>query len=222
MPGPVMPYDPDKHNRRSIRLPGWDYRRPAAYFVTICAHRRRCLFGEVIDGQVTLDACGRIVVEEWHRSPSIREEIETDAFIVMPNHIHGIVIIAPPDAPRPITPDGYIVHVGTNRGENPVGTHGTRGMTFGPRGSLQRRSASGRPVRQARSLGSFVAGFKSAATARINRHRGTPGEPVWQGRYYERIIRDAREWRAVRRYIRQNPARWGRNRHHPGRRGGRS
>ena len=123
------------------------------------------------------------------------------------NHMHGIAIIVPPDAPRPITPDGYIVRVGMNRGENPVGTHGGRRSCPWCRASLQRRSESGRPVRRARSLGAFIAGFKSAATARINRHRGTPGKPVWQGRFYERIIRDAREWHAVRRYIRQNPAR---------------
>jgi REP element-mobilizing transposase RayT len=161
-----------------------------------------------------LNAWGRIVAEEWNRSPSIRREIETDAFVLMPNHVHGIVIIAPPDAPWPITPRGYNVHVGSSRmgprhGTNHVGTHG--------RASLQRWSKSGRPVRRARSLGAFIAGFKSAATARINRHRGTPGEPVWQGRFYERIIRDEREWHAVRRYIHQNPARWHRDRHHPGR-----
>jgi hypothetical protein len=72
-------------------------------------------------------------------------------------------------------------------------------------------------VRRARSLGAFVAGFKSAATARINRHRETPGAPVWQGRFYERIIRDAREWHNVRRYIHQNQARWHGDRHRPGR-----
>jgi len=126
------------------------------------------------------------------------------------NHFHGIVIIAPPWVSRPITPHGYHVHVGADHGANHivVGTHG--------RASL-RRSKSGRPVRQARSLGAFIARSKSAATARINRHRGTPGEPVWQGRFYDRVIRNEREWRAVRRYIRQNPARWHWDRHHPGR-----
>ena len=202
-----MPHNSDWHGRQSIRLLGWDYRQPAAYFVTICSHDRTCLYGEIVRGRMHLNEYGRIVVEEWHRSPSIRDEIEVDAVVVMPDHMHGIVTIAPPDAPRPITPDGYTVRVGTNRGENPVGTHG--------RASLQRRSKSGHPVRQARSLGAFVAGFKSAATARINRHRGTPGAPVCQGRYYERIIRDTREWHNVRRYICQNPARWGRDRHRP-------
>jgi hypothetical protein len=141
----VVPYDPDKHDRQSIRLPGWDYRRPGAYFVTVCAHERQCLFGAVADGRMALNAYGRIVAEEWNRSPSIREEIETDAFVVMPNHLHDIVIIAPPDTPRPITPDGYNVHVDTNHGENHVGTHG--------RASLQRRSKSGRPARRSGRVG---------------------------------------------------------------------
>jgi len=85
----VVPYDPDKHDRQSIRLQGWDYRRPGAYFVTVCAHERRCLFGEVVAGRMYLNAYGRIVVEEWHRSPSIRHEIEADAFVVMPNRPQG-------------------------------------------------------------------------------------------------------------------------------------
>jgi len=195
---PVVPYNSDQHDRQSIRLQGWDYRRPGAYFVTTCTHDRVCLFGAVVDGRMALNACGRIVAEEWCRSPSIRQEIEMDAFIVMPNHVHGIVIIAPPDAPRPITPHGYNIR---------VGTHG--------RASLRRRSDDKRPMRPARSLGAFVAGFKSVVTTRINRHRGTPGEPVWQGRFYERIIRTEREWHHVRRYIRQNPARWHGDRHHP-------
>jgi len=84
-----MPYDPDQHNRQSTRLPQWDYRRPAAYFVTACTHDRVCLFGEVVQGRMALNAYGRTVAEEWNRSPSIREEIEIDAFVVMPNRPQG-------------------------------------------------------------------------------------------------------------------------------------
>ena len=73
-----MPYDPDHHDRQSLRLPGWDYRQPAAYFVTICTHNRACLFGEIVRGRMYLNEYGRIVADEWHRSPSIREEIEVD------------------------------------------------------------------------------------------------------------------------------------------------
>jgi putative transposase len=88
-----MKYDPDKHHRRSIRLPGYDYSQPGAYFVTICAYQRQCIFGDVIDGQMRLNQYGAIVADEWQKSSIIRREIELDAWVVMPNHFHGIVII---------------------------------------------------------------------------------------------------------------------------------
>lgn len=84
-----MPYDPEKHDRQSIRLPQWDYRTPAPYLVTVCTHDRVCLFGEVVRGRMYLNAWGRIVAEEWNRSPAIRREIEMDAFVVMPNRPCG-------------------------------------------------------------------------------------------------------------------------------------
>ncbi|MEO0014714.1 MAG: hypothetical protein RLZZ535_3103 [Cyanobacteriota bacterium] len=89
-----MKYDPDKHHRRSIRLPGYDYSQTGAYFVTICAYQRQCLFGEIIDGQMILNQYGAIVADEWQKSSIIRQEIELDGWVVMPNHFHGIVIIA--------------------------------------------------------------------------------------------------------------------------------
>ena len=91
-----MKYDPNKHHRRSIRLPGYDYSQSGAYFVTICVDRRRCLFGDVIDGQMRLNQYGAIVAEEWQRSSVIRQEIELDGWVVMPNHFHAIVIINNP------------------------------------------------------------------------------------------------------------------------------
>lgn len=88
-----MAYDPGTHHRRSIRLPWWDYRWPGAYFVTACTHRRVPLFGRVVDDCMRLSAFGQIVSEEWHRTPTIRPELTMDALIVMPDHIHGIVVI---------------------------------------------------------------------------------------------------------------------------------
>ena len=88
-----MSYDPEQHDRQSIRLPEWDYRRPAAYFVTVCAYRRQCLFGRVVDGRMALNAWGRIVTEEWHRTEQVRDNVTLDVFVVMPNHVHGIICI---------------------------------------------------------------------------------------------------------------------------------
>jgi putative transposase len=88
-------YNPKKHHRRSIRLKGYDYTRPGAYFVTICTYQRQALFGEVIDGEMVLNACGKIVREEWLKTTQIRTNIQLhqDEFVVMPNHPHGIIWI---------------------------------------------------------------------------------------------------------------------------------
>ena len=88
-----MAINTDRQRRRSIRLRGYDYARAGAYFVTMVTHGRACLFGEVVDGEMRLNLFGRLVREEWFRSVEIRCEIRLHPaeFVVMPNHIHGIV-----------------------------------------------------------------------------------------------------------------------------------
>ena len=93
-----------KFNRRSIRLPGYDYSSAGAYFITIVTHERESLFGEINDAQMHVNALGRIVETEWLRSPQIRKEIELDEFVVMPNHFHAIFIINPVTGVRPDAP----------------------------------------------------------------------------------------------------------------------
>ena len=88
-----MTFDRRKHHRRSIRLRGYDYTSGGAYFVTICTYDRECLFGAVEGNTVRLNQYGLVAREEWSRSAAHRPEIELDAFVVMPNHVHGIVII---------------------------------------------------------------------------------------------------------------------------------
>lgn len=91
----------------SRRTDGWDYTQSAVYFVTICTQDRVCLFGTVEHGRMVVNALGRTVVEEWQRSEKIRERVHLDAFVVMPNHVHGIVVFADPDVPAPTCPRGY-------------------------------------------------------------------------------------------------------------------
>ena len=86
-------YNPDIHHRRSRRLKGYDYSQAGAYFITVCTRNRECLLGDVIDGVMALNDAGRVVEEEWMKSADIRKEIELDAFVIMPNHIHGIIVI---------------------------------------------------------------------------------------------------------------------------------
>jgi REP element-mobilizing transposase RayT len=86
-------YDPDRHHRRSIRLRSYDYAQAGAYFVTLCAQDRACLFGRIASETVALTDIGYIVAEEWERTPTLRPNVELDEYIVMPDHMHGIVVI---------------------------------------------------------------------------------------------------------------------------------
>lgn len=185
-----MPSDYERYHthHRSRRHPEWDYTQSAAYFVTICTHDRMHLFGRVVDDQMRCNAFGRVAAAEWHRSEAIRDEVHLDAFVVMPNHIHGIVVIAPPDANAPTDPRGYRHPVTTQRAA-----------------SLQ---GNGHPNVQPQSLGAMVRGYKAAVTRRINQMRDTPGAPVWQRNYHDHIIRTAGAWHRIRRYINTNPAQW--------------
>ncbi|MDF5716226.1 MAG: hypothetical protein PUP93_20655 [Rhizonema sp. NSF051] len=88
-----MEYNPEIHHRTSIRLKGYDYSSDGAYFVTICTYQRECLFGEIVDGKMLLNEYGKIIASKWEQSSTIRQEIELDEWIVMPNHFHGIIFI---------------------------------------------------------------------------------------------------------------------------------
>lgn len=178
-----MRYDPEKHHRRSIRLKGYDYTRVGAYFVTIVTKNRVCLFGEMVNGEMVANEYGVIVRECWLAIPDHFPHAALDEFIVMPNHVHGIVVL------------------------NETTTVGARHAVPLHNPTSQQREQFGKPV--AGSIATIVRSFKSAATKRINEHRGTPGAPVWQRNYFEHIIRSEDSLNRIRKYIADNPARWG-------------
>ena len=88
-----MGFDPDIHHRRSIRLRHYDYSRAGAYFVTICTWQRECLFGEVVEAAVSLNELGQVAWDCWNGIPDHFLNVELDAFLVMPNHMHGIIVL---------------------------------------------------------------------------------------------------------------------------------
>jgi REP element-mobilizing transposase RayT len=97
-----MKYDPQKHHRRTIRLKGHDYTSPGAYFITICTHQRQCLFGKIVDGKMQLNEFGNWVDACWKRLPTHFSHLQLDRFVVMPNHIHGILVLTHnPNEPTP-------------------------------------------------------------------------------------------------------------------------
>lgn len=101
----MLSESPPRH-RRSIRLPGYDYREEGGYFVTICTAERRPIFSRVENGVLRLHRYGQIVIEEWERTAAIRPEVVLSDYVVMPNHFHGIVLIhdvgAHGNAPSPL------------------------------------------------------------------------------------------------------------------------
>ncbi|MBC7263420.1 MAG: transposase [Chloroflexi bacterium] len=172
-----MMCNPAEHRRRSIRLRGYDYSQAGAYFVTICTQNRECLFGTIADGKMVLNPLGEIAAVCWNAIPVHFRDVELDEYVVMPNHIHGIIVIL-------------------DRADYRRGT-ACRAPTM---------ERFGRPL--SGSLATIVRSFKSAATKRINEWRCTPGAVVWQRNYYEHIIRNEREWDAIREYIYLNPTQW--------------
>ena len=191
------------HNRRQIRLRNYDYSGVGSYFITICTHDKKPLFGKIVDGDVVLNELGEIVQGEWIRSIEIRKEIDFDKWVIMPNHIHGIVIIS---------------SRGANGGSPGImNVRHERACSRAPRMpdiNGNNRACSRAPLRESpfslkpNTIGSFVAGFKSICSKRINILRSTPGAPLWQRNYYEHVIRDEREMNKIRRYIINNPAKW--------------
>ena len=183
----IVIFDPNIHHRRSIRLSTHDYAGAGEYFVTLCIHGWKCVLGVVADEEVKLTDIGRVVNEEWLRTSDLRSNVDLDKFVIMPNHLHGIIVI----------------HDERKGGEVSVGANGSSPLreNVSSPGKTPFRSPSG-------TIGAVVRGFKAASTKRVNELRNTPGRPLWQRNYYEHIVRDERDLERIREYIAKNPERW--------------
>jgi REP element-mobilizing transposase RayT len=173
--------DPRKHHRRSIRLPGWDYRTSAVYFITICTHNRECLF----DNRTWAD----VAATAWLAIPTNVPRVVLDEWVIMPNHLHGVLILTDDVGGVPVGPFDW-------RWAAPTPSAEPRRFANAPSGSL----------------GSIVRSYKAAVTRRINERCGTLGCKRWQRGYYERIVRDNHELERIRLYVQDNPARWAEDR----------
>ena len=182
-----MTNNPEVHHRQSIRLCDYDYSRAGAYFVTVCAWQRECLFGEVVDGEMRLNDAGQVVTDIWDALPQRYQEAKVDVFMAMPNHIHGIIVINDP---------GF----------------GGRGV-----GAIHELPLHTSPLRDRRNMAlpKIIGYLKMNSAKSINQQRNTPGVPVWQRNYYERVIRDESEFHAIRQYIIDNPLKWVEDENHP-------
>ncbi len=171
-----------KQHRRSIRIKGYNYASSGAYFITICTNKHEQLFGEIVNGKMELNECGKIVQSEWIKTGILRSNIEIDAFIIMPNHIHGIIFIHD---------DSGVMHHG----------HGHRDPTY-----RAQTEQFGKPT--SNTIPTIIRGYKSAVTSRINKINNTPRVKVWQRNYWEHIIRNDQSMNHLQEYIQNNPIKW--------------
>lgn len=176
--------------RKQLRLKGYDYSQCGSYYITICTQNRSCLFGDVRYGEIVLNDYGKIVQNEWCKTGEIRENIFVEDFIVMPNHIHGIIRVDD-DATKGHMQCG-------NRGDGDV-KNGH--MQCAPTGNSFGGSVSN-------SISTIVKLFKSTTTRQIKQIRNASKSSIWQRGFYDHIIRDEDDLNRIREYIFTNPAKW--------------
>ena len=170
--------EPKRRRRYSLRLKGFDYAQLGAYFITICTRNRECFLGNVEDGKMSLSDAGRLANAVWKQLPRHYPHIQLDTYVIMPNHVHGVVFIVGMD-------------------NDPVGA----GLKPAPTPNADFNKAR-------HGLPEIVRAFKTFSARRINVFRGTVGAPVWQRNYYEHVIRNDESLNRIRQYIMDNPSRW--------------
>ena len=176
-----------------MRASWWSYDEDGCYYITLCTTNRELLFGKIFQAKMYLSEAGKIVKEEFEKSFDIRAELFCDSFVIMPDHIHALLRI-----------DKSKAKPSSERASQQI----AEGITEKP---PQIEKKYGVAYRLPRSISSFVAGFKSAATKRINELRKTPEAPVWQDGFHDRLVEDEPAHQRVSRYIRNNPAKWKKN-----------
>jgi REP element-mobilizing transposase RayT len=201
------------HNRRSIRLRHYDYQKDGILFVTICTYHKRAIFGRVINGRMQLNEIGKIARDEWIKTAQLRDYVKIDAFVIMPDHMHGLLVISRGDDydfSTNLSRRGMMHHAPTAKSttyfeynfETPSNRDGLIPRQFS------------KPVKQ--SLWTIVGTYKAAVTRKINRLRNTPGGIIWQRNFYETIIRNEKHLFLVRQYIINNPKDHGGHKDHRG------
>jgi putative transposase len=161
--------------------------------VTVCTRERACLLAHVVNGEMRLNEAGEIAQRCWENIPHHFPLVELDAFMIMPNHVHGIIVIQ-------------------GRGEaSAVPIHVSRASSKSDASPLRQRPNGTQP----RSLSAIVQNFKSISTRKMNAARSTPGTPVWQRNYHEHVVRNDDDLQRIREYVLGNPARWNEDENNP-------
>jgi putative transposase len=220
-------FNSKKHNRKSIRLKGYDYTQSGLYFITLMTENRAQLFGDIKHEKMILNDAGRIANECWMNIPQHFPNVVLHEYIIMPNHIHGIIELttmaegANKNSPNNIpnahpmmgTNDHPMVETNKNSPNNIPNAHPMMGPNDHPMIWPNKYSPNTRPNDQSplprspsRTIGSVIRGYKIGVTKWFRQN--TDIQSVWQRNYYEQIIRDEISYYHVTKYIINNPIKW--------------
>jgi len=198
----------DKYRIESNRMPGWDYSGNGYYFITPVIQNMKCILGKIENGEMILSDFGKIANNEWHKSFKMRKELILDEYIMMPNHLHAIVIINKMGDSHDDSHDSH--------DDSHVQTHG-RASLHSPHSPQSPQSPHPNCIRKPKSLSSFMAGYKSAVTTKIDDFIDSHNLPIekfnrenkfWQSNYNDHVIRDGNEYWRIKNYIKNNPKNW--------------
>ena len=222
-----MANNPKKHHRRSLRLKEYDYTQAGAYYITIVLQDRLCLFGEIVNTEMQLNKAGEVAHRVWEALPDRFPMITIDTFVIMPNHLHGIILINP-SIPQSVgaglvpaqDPDPQSVGAGLVPAQDPDPQSVGAGLVPAQDPDPQSVGAGLVPAQSTDSfvpaqpaLGDIIGAYKSLTTVEYTRGvktmKWTPfRRRLWQRNYYEHVIRNDDALRHIREYIIHNPGQW--------------
>ena len=197
-----MPYDPKRHHRRSIRLKGYDYSQSGLYFITICTEKRKCVFGKIENNEIVLNDFGKIANDQWIKLADRYPNFELDVFQIMPNHMHGIIMLNDVGAgftPAPIA--------------NPNDTIGQPQGIAPTTSNENSQNTIGQPQGIAPTTTDMIGVYKSLVANECleifkNKNPDIFMGKLWQRNYYEHIIRNEKSYKRISEYIINNPENW--------------
>ncbi|MDZ4708054.1 MAG: transposase [Saprospiraceae bacterium] len=187
-------YNPKIHHRRSIRLKGYDYSQAGLYFITICCEGRECRFGEIVNDEIMLNEYGSIAYNRWINLTERFSNFELDVFQIMPNHMHGIIVLNDVGA-----------------GFTPAQNGQPQGLPLQNTDDDDRAHVDGAHVYRAPTIGDIVGAYKSLVAngcLDIFKFKNEKMRKLWQRNYYEHIIRSEQSYQTISEYIISNPAKW--------------
>lgn len=196
----------NKYRIESTRLKNYDYSSDGAYFITICTKNRQHFFGEIIDNRLTDKKQAGIIQQCWFDLPNHYPNCILDKFIVMPNHVHGLIFID--NRMNGVKRDDIknkfdVINTPVETGLKPVSTIN---------GNTIKNNQCNNQYPKRYSLSEIIRGFKTFTAREINKMQNTPGQPLWQPRFYDHVVRNECTLNRIRRYIVNNPIKWQRDR----------